>query len=179
VRNNVALGEDDDPVYDDDEVWRALGLAQADRFVRALPHGLDTRIGERGTTLSGGQRQRLALARALVRRPRLLLLDDATSSVDPSVEAAILGGLRDADLAATVLVVAYRRATIMLADEVVYIERGRVLARGTHDELLSSSPGYSRLVRAYADAAEQRRRDAEADEAAYDNSGYDDEEGAA
>lgn len=158
VRNNVALGDDDDPVFDDAEVWRALELAQADRFVHALPDGLDTRIGERGSSLSGGQRQRLALARALVRRPRLLLLDDATSSVDPTVEAAILGGLRDADLAATVLVVAYRRATITLADEIVYVERGRVMARGAHAELLETTPGYARLVRAYADAAADRRR---------------------
>lgn len=161
VRNNVALGDEHDPVYDDAEVWRALGLAQADRFVRALPQGLDTRIGERGNSLSGGQRQRLALARALVRQPRLLLLDDATSSVDPTVEAAILGGLRDADLAATVLVVAYRRATIMLADEIVYVEHGRILSRGTHEELILAAPGYARLVRAYADAAAERARDAE------------------
>jgi len=157
VRQNVSLGDEIDPAYDDDEIWRALTLAQADRFVRALPDGLDTRIGERGTTLSGGQQQRLALARALVRRPRLLILDDATSSVDPAVEAAILGGLRAADLAASVLVVAYRRATIMLADEVVYVEHGRIVARGTHDELLASTEGYAALIRAYADAAEQRR----------------------
>ncbi|MGI8691663.1 MAG: ABC transporter ATP-binding protein [Geodermatophilaceae bacterium] len=157
VRQNVSLGDETDPVYDDAEIWRALKLAQADRFVRALPDGLETRIGERGTTLSGGQRQRLALARALVRRPRLLILDDATSSVDPAVEAAILGGLRAADLASSVLVVAYRRATIMLADEVVYVEHGRILARGTHDELLDSVPGYTALIRAYSDAAEQRR----------------------
>jgi len=157
VRQNVSLGDETDPVYGDAEIWRALKLAQADRFVRALPDGLETRIGERGTTLSGGQRQRLALARALVRRPRLLILDDATSSVDPAVEAAILGGLRAADLASSVLVVAYRRATIMLADEVVYVEHGRILARGTHDELLDSVPGYTALIRAYSDAAEQRR----------------------
>ncbi len=162
VRENVSLGDSSDPVYDDDEIWRALKLAQADRFVRSLPQGLDTRIGERGTTLSGGQRQRLALARALVRRPRLLILDDATSSVDPAVEAAILGGLRAADLASSVVVVAYRRATIMLADEVVYVERGRILARGRHEDLLDSVPGYTALIRAYSDAAEQRELEAAA-----------------
>ncbi len=160
VRNNVSLGDETDPCYDDEQVWHALRLAQADRFVQALPEGLSTHVGERGTTLSGGQRQRLALARALVRRPRLLILDDATSSVDPSVESAILGGLRAADLASSVLVVAYRRATIMLADEVVYVERGRIVARGPHEDLLERAPGYARLVRAYADAAEQRRLDA-------------------
>jgi len=154
VRENVALGAD----IDDEAVWAALRLAQADRFVQALPDGLDTRVGERGTSLSGGQRQRLALARALVRRPRLLVLDDATSSVDPAVEAAILRGLRAADLAATVVVVAYRRATITLADEVVYVERGRVLGRGTHAELLTSTPGYARLVLAYDEAEQERRR---------------------
>ena len=132
-----------------------MRIAQADRFVRRLPAGLDTPVGERGTTLSGGQRQRLALARALIRRPRLLVLDDATSSVDPSVEAAILRGLRATDLSATIVVVAYRRATIALADEVVYVERGRAVGRGSPDELLTSTPGYARLVNAY----ERARRD--------------------
>ena len=154
VRGNVTLGAD----VDDEQVWRALALAQADRFVRALPSGLDTRVGERGTTLSGGQRQRLALARALVRGPRLLVMDDATSSVDPAVEAAILRGLRSDDVASTLVVVAYRRATIALADEVVYVEHGRVVGRGTHVELISSTPGYARLVLAYDEAEQERRR---------------------
>jgi ABC-type multidrug transport system fused ATPase/permease subunit len=152
VRGNVALGL---PVSDDD-IWDALAVAQADGFIAALPLGLDTEIGERGASLSGGQRQRLALARALVRRPRLLVLDDATSSVDPHVEAAILAGLRSADLASTVVVVAYRKATIALADEVIYIEQGRVLGRGTHEELLTTSPGYARLVTAYERAEAER-----------------------
>jgi ATP-binding cassette subfamily B protein len=159
VRGNVTLGLGATDGGDDDAVWAALRLAQAERFVKALPDGLDTRVGERGTSLSGGQRQRLALARALVRRPRLLVLDDATSSVDPAVEEAILRGLRGADLAATVLVVAYRRATIALADEVVYLEQGRVLARGTHAELLVSSPGYVNLVTAYEEAERERERE--------------------
>jgi ATP-binding cassette subfamily B protein len=152
VRGNVTLGAD----VDDEQVWDALRLAQAERFVDALPQGLDTRIGERGTTLSGGQRQRLALARALVRHPRLLVLDDATSSVDPAVEAAILRGLRSAELGATVVVVAYRRATIAVADEVVWIERGRVVDRGPHDELIERTPAYALLVNAYDDEAERR-----------------------
>ena len=162
VRGNVTLGED----IDDEQVRAALSLAQAERFVDALPQGLDTRIGERGTTLSGGQRQRLALARALVRHPRLLILDDATSSVDPAVEAAILRGLRSADLGATVVVVAYRRATIALADEVVWIERGRVVDRGTHEELIGRTPGYALLVNAYDDGAERRAGLVGAEEAA-------------
>jgi ABC-type multidrug transport system fused ATPase/permease subunit len=156
VRANVALGLDEDGAVTDAEVWAALRLAQGDAFVAALPDGLDTPVGERGATLSGGQRQRIALARALVRRPRLLVLDDATSAVDPRVEAAILAGLRDSGLGTTVLVVAYRKATITLADEVVYIEHGRVVARGPHAELSRGTPGYIRLVTAYErDAAER------------------------
>ncbi|MUL40798.1 ABC transporter ATP-binding protein [Streptomonospora sp. PA3] len=152
VRGNITLGAG----IDDAEVWAALRLACADSFVAALPEGLDTPLGERGTSLSGGQRQRLALARAVVRKPRLLILDDATSAVDPQVEAQILAGLRETDLAATVIVVAYRRATIELADEVVYLERGTVSDRGTHAELLERSPGYQRLVTAYERAAAER-----------------------
>lgn len=161
VRDNVTLGL---PVGDED-VWAALRLAQADGFVSALPSGLDTKVGERGTTLSGGQRQRLALARALVRRPRLLILDDATSSVDPQVEARILYGLRDAAQASTVLVVAYRMATIALADEVVYLEHGEVADRGTHEELLVRCGGYRNLVTAYErEEAEREALGAEEEE---------------
>ena len=148
VRDNVTLGAD----HDDDEVHAALRVAAADDFVARLPDGLDTRIGERGASLSGGQRQRLALARAVIRRPRLLVLDDATSAVDPSVEARILDALRAAERPSTVVVVAYRQATIALADEVVWLENGRVLARGSHEHLLAEVPGYAALVRAYAQA---------------------------
>ncbi|RIV38351.1 ABC transporter ATP-binding protein [Micromonospora radicis] len=152
VRANVSL---DRPGIDDEAVWAALRLAEADGFVAALPDGLDTMVGERGTSLSGGQRQRLTLARALAGRPRLLVLDDATSAVDPRVEAAILAGLRssaDGGPGASILVVAYRRATIALADEVIYLEQGRVLARGTHATLLATVPGYANLVTAYEQA---------------------------
>jgi ATP-binding cassette subfamily B protein len=143
VRGNVTLGAE----VPDEQVWEALRIAQADGFVAALPKGLDTVVGERGTTLSGGQRQRLALARAVARKPRLLVLDDATSSVDPTVEQRILAGLREAT--STVVVVAYRRATIALADEVVYVENGRVADRGSHAQLLARSAGYASLVTAY------------------------------
>lgn len=159
VRANIAL---DRPGIGDDEVWAALRLAEADGFVAALPDGLDTMVGERGTSLSGGQRQRLTLARALAGRPRLLVLDDATSAVDPRVEAAILAGLRAPSggpgAAASILVVAYRRATIALADEVIYLEQGRVLARGTHTELLATVPGYADLVTAYEQAEHDREQ---------------------
>ncbi len=149
VRGNVTLGMD----VSDEEVWAALRAAQADGFVAALAHGLDTKLGERGTSLSGGQRQRISLARALVRRPRLLILDDATSAVDPEVEARILAALRDGrstgETDASLVVVAYRKATIALADEVVHLEDGRIVDRGTHAELLRRSPSYARLVNAY------------------------------
>ena len=150
VRDNVTLGADG---IDDAQVWAALRLARADGFIAELDGALDARLGEKGTSLSGGQRQRLALARAVVRRPRLLIMDDATSAVDPQIEAQILAGLREREGSATVVVVAYRRATIELADEVVYMEGGRVQARGTHSELLHTSPGYARLVTAYERAA--------------------------
>lgn len=155
VRGNLTLGAD----IPDEDVWAALRVAQADGFVAALPQALDTVVGERGTTLSGGQRQRLALARAVVRRPRLLVLDDATSSVDPQVEQRILAGLRESGAASTVVVVAYRRATIAMADEVVFVEEGRVSARGTHEELLATSTGYQDLVHAYERAEAQRVED--------------------
>jgi ABC-type multidrug transport system fused ATPase/permease subunit len=167
VRGNVTLGLD----VSDEDVRAALRVAQADRFVDALPLGLDTRIGERGMTLSGGQRQRLALARAVVRSPRLLVMDDATSSVDPRVEAAILAGLRgkaSSGDAPTVVVVAYRKATIALADEVVYVEHGRVLDRGTHEELLSRCDGYRQLITAY-EREEAERAAIAADEESSDS----------
>ena len=161
VRENVTLGLPST----DDEVWAALHVAQASRFVAALPDGLDSIIGERGATLSGGQRQRLALARAVVRRPRLLVLDDATSAVDPEVERRILAGLRSTELPATVVVVAYRRATIALADEVVYVEHGRITARGPHQKLMVSSAGYRNLLTAYErDAAERAALRADEDD---------------
>jgi ATP-binding cassette, subfamily B, bacterial len=150
LRGNVALGLDETGEIDDAQIWRALEVARAADFVRALPAGLDTVVGERGADLSGGQRQRIALARALVRRPPLLVLDDATSAIDPRVEAEILAGLEDAGGGTTtVVVVAYRQATIALADEVAYVEKGRVLDRGRHEDLLERSPGYRRLVTAY------------------------------
>jgi ABC-type multidrug transport system fused ATPase/permease subunit len=164
IRENVRLDRD----ADDEQIWAALRLAQAERFVKRLPDGLDTVIGERGATLSGGQRQRLALARALIRQPRLLILDDCTASVDPQVEAAILSGLREAagegTLASTVLVVAYRKATIALADEVVYMEHGRVVDRGPHLELVQRCAGYRDLITAYErdhEARDKEERDRE------------------
>lgn len=149
VRENITLGED----IDEDTIRWALRVAQADVFVDALPDGLDAQLGERGGSLSGGQRQRIALARALARRPRLLILDDATSACDPSVELAILDGIRREMTASTLLLIAYRKSTISLADQVVFLDHGAVAAQGTHAELREHSDGYRALVDAYDEAA--------------------------
>ncbi|WP_306173289.1 ABC transporter ATP-binding protein [Aeromicrobium duanguangcaii] len=151
VRANVALDLD----VPDERVWEVLRIVQADRFVAALPAGLDTELGERGTSLSGGQRQRLALARALVRDPRVLVMDDATSALDPEVEQRILRALADRDGSPTTVVVAYRKATIALADEVVFLEGGHVADHGTDAELRDRSEAYRNLVDAYDQAREE------------------------
>jgi ATP-binding cassette, subfamily B, bacterial len=144
IGENIALdSEADEPALE-----RAARIAAVDRFVRTLPGGFDTVVGERGYTLSGGERQRVALARAIVREPRVLILDDATSSVDPSVEAQILAALRE-ELRTTLVVIAYRLSTIRLADRVIFLERGRVSATGGHDRLMETAPGYAEIIRAY------------------------------
>jgi ATP-binding cassette subfamily B protein len=152
VRGNITLGLQ----VSDEQVWHALRVSQADGFVAALLSGLETRVGERGASLSGGQRQRIALARAVVRNPALLVLDDATSAVDPSVEQAILAGLRESGRGTTVLVVAYRMATITTADQVIYLEHGAVADQGTHQQLLARCAGYASLVTAYTREAAER-----------------------
>jgi ABC-type multidrug transport system fused ATPase/permease subunit len=144
VAENIAL----DSGATREQIVRAATIAQADRFVRALPDGFDTILGERGHTLSGGERQRVALARALVRAPRVLILDDATSAVDPTIEAEILDGLRRG-LHTTLIVIAYRLSTIRLADRVLYLEGGRVRATGSHEDLMATERGYEAMVRAY------------------------------
>ena len=143
VRDNIAL----EAGVSEEAVRRAARLARADGFIEALPEGYDTVVGERGVTLSGGQRQRVALARALVRDPRILVLDDATSAVDPVIEQEILAGLRR-ELHTTLVVVAYRVSTIAPADRVVFLVDGRVTAEGTHEELLSN-PAYRQMLRAF------------------------------
>jgi ATP-binding cassette subfamily B protein len=159
VRDNIAFGL---PELTDEEVERVARLAQAHEFVERLPQGYDTVIGERGITLSGGQRQRIAIARALAVDPRILILDDATASVDATTEARIRAGLREVMEGRTTLIIAHRLSTIALADEVVVLESGRIVARGTHEELLETSPVYREihehglLERQFADAVEAR-----------------------
>ena len=158
VRANLTLGHD----ISAEEIDAALETVAADGFVEALSDGLDTVVGERGATLSGGQRQRLAIARALLRRPRVLVLDDSTSAVDPTIEAGILRNLRVAPgtrRAAsdpgvpTLLVIAHRLATIRVADRVLFLDGGRIAASGSHEELLDV-PAYAALARAYEEAGQ-------------------------
>jgi ATP-binding cassette, subfamily B, bacterial len=144
VRDNVALGR----TITDDQVHMALLAAEAG-FVEQFSEGVDTIVGERGIGLSGGQRQRIALARALVGNPAALLLDDTTSSLDPATEAKVLANLRDTLRDATVVAVASRPSTIALADDVLYLADGQVVAHGSHDELLASVPEYRRLMEAF------------------------------
>jgi ATP-binding cassette subfamily B protein len=143
VHDNIAYGR---PEASRDEVEAAARAAQADSFIRALPHGYDTLIGERGLTLSGGQRQRIAIARAIAADPRILILDDATSSVDASTEQEIKLALRAVMAGRTTFIVAHRLSTIALADEIVVLEDGTVGARGTHEQLLEESELYREIV---------------------------------
>jgi ABC-type multidrug transport system fused ATPase/permease subunit len=159
VRENIAFAR---PAAAQDEIERAARLAQAEEFIRELPEGYDTMIGERGITLSGGQRQRIAIARALILEPRILILDDATASVDATTEARIRSGLREAMEGRTTIIIAHRLSTLALADELVVLDRGKIAARGTHDQLLGTSLVYREiyehglLEREFAERVEAR-----------------------
>jgi ATP-binding cassette subfamily B protein len=156
VRDNIAYGN---PDATDEQIVAAATAAQADGFIADLPRGYDTVVGERGLSLSGGQRQRIALARALLRDPKILVLDDATSAIDARTEQSIHGALREAMQDRTVLLVAHRHSTLHLADRIVVLEQGRILDQGTHDELIDRSSTYRALFGA-TDAA--RRGDVDA-----------------
>jgi ABC-type multidrug transport system fused ATPase/permease subunit len=142
VRENIAFGA---PAATDEEIEHAARLAQAHEFIAELPQRYDTVIGERGITLSGGQRQRIAIARAIVTNPRILILDDATASVDATTEAKIRIGLREAMEGRTTLIIAHRLSTISLANEIVVLDHGRIAARGTRSELAETSPVYREI----------------------------------
>jgi ATP-binding cassette, subfamily B, bacterial len=147
IRENIAFAEPETPIA---EVRRAAELAGADRFIEALPEGYETIIGEHGYSLSGGQRQRIAIARAILGDPRVLILDDATSAVDPTKEHEIRAALQEVMHGRTTVIIAHRPATIALADRVALIDHGRVIAEGTHESLLATSAAY-REVLAHAD----------------------------
>jgi ABC-type multidrug transport system fused ATPase/permease subunit len=159
VRENIAFGVVD---ATDEQVERAAALAQAKEFIDRLSDGYDTMIGERGITLSGGQRQRIAIARALVVDPRVLILDDATASVDATTEAQIKQGLREVMRGRTTIIIAHRLSTISLADEIVVLDSGAIAARGTHDQLVETSAVYRDiyehgvLEREFASRVEER-----------------------
>ena len=142
VRENIAYGVLD---ATDEQVRAAARLAQAEGFIDELPDGFDTIIGERGYTLSGGQRQRIAIARAAITDPRVLILDEATASVDASTEREIQGALRAVLAGRTTLIIAHRLSTIALADEIVVLDAGRIVAHGSHDELYATSDLYREI----------------------------------
>jgi ATP-binding cassette, subfamily B, bacterial len=142
IRDNIALGMPDAPF---EAVEAAARAAQAHEFILELPHGYETVVGERGITLSGGQRQRIAIARALLIDPRILILDDATASVDATTEAKIRAGLREVMRGRTTIIIAHRLSTIALADEIVVLDHGRITARGTQSELLETSPVFREI----------------------------------
>ena len=143
IRSNIAYGRVD---ATQEEIEHAAALAQASEFIDELPDGYDTVVGEQGFSLSGGQRQRIAIARAILIRPRVLILDDATSSVDASMEQEIRTALRRVMEGRTTIIISHRLSTIALADQVVLIEGGRVIEVGTHNELLRSSPRYAEVL---------------------------------
>ncbi|MGK5496698.1 ABC transporter ATP-binding protein, partial [Streptomyces sp. URMC 125] len=152
VRENVLMGAEG---AGEEELARALRVAQAREFVDALPQGAGTQVGEQGLSLSGGQRQRLALARAVVGRPRFLVLDDPLSALDVRTEALVEAALREVLAGTTALVVAHRPSTVLLADRVALLSGGRIAAVGTHHELLRSSAEYRRLIS--GDQSEEER----------------------
>ena len=142
VRENIAFGRSD---ASDEEIRDAASRAQADEFIKELPNGYDSLIGERGMTLSGGQRQRLAIARAIVQDPRILLLDDSVSAVDAQTEFLMRKALDEVMKGRTSITVTQRLRTLMESDMIIILDKGHLVAIGTHDELLRDSEHYRRV----------------------------------
>ena len=142
MRDNIRYGK---PDADEAEVIAAAKAAQAHEFISSLPDGYDTHIEERGTNLSGGQKQRMAIARALLTRPAILILDDSTSSVDVETESKIQAALKRWMINSTNLIVAQRISTVLNADKIIVIDEGRIVAEGTHNQLMQSSPIYQEI----------------------------------
>ena len=143
VASNLRFGK---PDATEDEMWEALEVAQAADFVRAMPGRLEARIEQGGTNVSGGQRQRLSIARALVRRPSIYVFDDSFSALDLTTDARLRAALEPYTSEAAVVIVAQRVSTIATADEILVLEDGRLVGRGTHDELLETCPTYAEIV---------------------------------
>lgn len=154
IRENIAFGRDD---ASEEEIIEAAKAAQAHDFIMQTPRGYDTLVGERGITLSGGQKQRIAIARAILTNPRLLVLDDATSSVDSETELAIQHALDRLMQGRTTFVIAHRLSTVMRADQILVLEKGRIVARGKHEELLASSPLYAEIYRRQLKPTHERK----------------------
>jgi ATP-binding cassette subfamily B protein AbcA/BmrA len=144
IRYNLTYGSAD--TYTDEQLWDVLKLAYADEFVHQMPKGLDTEVGERGIKVSGGQRQRLAIARAFLRDPKLLMLDEATASLDSESEMMVQKALSQLMKGRTTLVIAHRLSTIVDADEIYFIENGHVSGHGPHDQLVKSHALYHEYV---------------------------------
>ena len=144
IRKNVAFGVPDDEI-DDARVWAALAEAQLDDFVRSLPEGLDTTIGERGIRLSGGQRQRISIARALAMEPDILILDDSSSALDYATDAALRRALCRLPASTTVFIVSQRTSSLRHADNILVLEDGRLAGQGRHEELMAACPVYREI----------------------------------
>lgn len=145
IRDNLQYGLN--RILSDEELWHGLSLAYADQFVKDFPEELETEIGERGVKLSGGQKQRIAIARAFLRDPKILMLDEATASLDSQSEEKVQRALDDLMLGRTTLVIAHRLSTIVDADQIYFIEKGSVTGHGTHTELINNHPLYAEYVR--------------------------------
>ena len=143
IRDNIAYGQPDAPL---EAIIAAAKAANADEFIVRLPYDYDTVVGERGYTLSGGQRQRIAIARTLLVNPPVLILDDATSAIDVHIEAEIYDALRNLLRQRTTFVIAHRISTIALASRVLLLDEGRVVAQGTHEKLLATTPLYAQVL---------------------------------